>query len=81
MTLARVSHFSASLCHYFLIFQLTYVDFAVHVMVDNLNISGCFPDLMSSYPKLTKLRNDVAKLPAIEKWMKERPSCTYYKIK
>ena len=64
-----------------LFLQPTYADFAIHIMVDNVNQTRCFPNLFDKFPKLVKLRDDVADLPAIKKWIQERPNCTYYNIK
>lgn len=59
----------------------TYADFAIHIMVDNVNQTRCFPNMFDKFPKLVKLQDDVADLPAIKKWIQERPNCTYYNIK
>ncbi len=50
-------------------------------MVDNVVQTGLYPAVMDSFPKLKKLRDDIAHIPAIDKWIQERPVCTYFKLK
>ena len=52
--------------------KVTYADFGVYRIIDIINHLMCGYDL-DKYPALKKLRESVEKLPAIAKWLKERP--------
>ena len=77
---SKVNHNKVCALSY-LYLQLTYADFAVHLIVDYIIQTGCFPNMMEGFPKLLKLRDDVANIPSIKKWIEQRPECNYYKIK
>ena len=51
--------------------KVTWADFRLAIAIELF--SKLFPDAMSSFPALLKLRQAVEKLPRIAKWISERP--------
>ena len=51
--------------------KVTYADFGVYLQGEYLQM--IVPNVLDNYPALKKLRESVAKLPNIARWLKERP--------
>ena len=51
--------------------KVTYADFGVYLQGEYVQIIA--PNILDNYPALKKLRESVAKLPNIARWLKERP--------
>ena len=55
--------------------KVTYADFSIYLMWATVERRGEI--VLDKYPALKKLRESVEKLPAIAKWLKERPESDY----
>ena len=53
--------------------QITYADFAVHLLTEMVHKVYPEVDIMDKYPKLAQHYKKVASIPSIAKWMKARP--------
>ena len=51
--------------------NVTYADFGIYLICGYVEMGG--ENVLDKYPALKKLRESVEKLPAIAKWLKERP--------
>ncbi len=57
--------------------KLTWPDFHFYNTITLSYLKTQIPDLLKSYPALTKLKISVETLPNIAKWIKERPQTEY----
>jgi len=57
--------------------RVTYADFGVYLMCTYVAMESGGENVLDKYPTLKKLKESVEKLPAIAKWLKERPETQF----
>lgn len=60
------------ICLYYDLFQLTWADFAFAGFYEAFKLQSLYPDFDEKYPSFKQLRDTVANLPAIKKYLQSK---------
>lgn len=74
---SKVNYVATLIVMYVSVFQVTWADIGIYLLLDNLSEYFEFKISADDFPCLAKLHTAVANLPNIKKWIETRPKTVY----